>query len=183
MASVSYTSVPMLWLFPLSRSTHWSTLNNVLHIRCPGSQNDAASLCAPVTQSSVTNSCMSSCVPEHRVRVLGPWSVSRRCWPEPGLIRAPVSPSSSRSRPWHDFGRQAEVDKIHIPKCQYLPALFSRQVTIFLRRPNKEPACSEAGISLVRDSTVVYSIHFTSFQHSWNIKSSEQYRWRYQLVG
>ncbi|XP_043201391.1 protein grainyhead-like isoform X12 [Amphibalanus amphitrite] len=35
---------------------------------------------------------------------------------EPGLIRGPVSPSTSRSRPWHDFGRQTEVDKIHIPK-------------------------------------------------------------------
>jgi len=35
---------------------------------------------------------------------------------DPGLIRPVVSPSTSRSRPWHDFGRQAEVDKIHIPK-------------------------------------------------------------------
>ncbi|XP_037085126.1 LOW QUALITY PROTEIN: protein grainyhead-like [Pollicipes pollicipes] len=35
---------------------------------------------------------------------------------DPSLIRSTVSPSTSRSRPWHDFGRQAEVDKIHIPK-------------------------------------------------------------------
>ncbi|XP_043239158.1 protein grainyhead-like isoform X16 [Amphibalanus amphitrite] len=36
---------------------------------------------------------------------------------DPTVLRPGATPPAvSRSRPWHDFGRQTEVDKIHIPK-------------------------------------------------------------------
>ena len=36
---------------------------------------------------------------------------------DPSVMRPGATPPAvSRSRPWHDFGRQTEVDKIHIPK-------------------------------------------------------------------
>lgn len=34
----------------------------------------------------------------------------------PGPQSAPGQPPPARSRPWHDFGRQNDADKIQIPK-------------------------------------------------------------------
>ncbi|XP_025834270.1 protein grainyhead isoform X2 [Agrilus planipennis] len=46
--------------------------------------------------------------------LLDPLSLSQRCVVT--TAQSPVSQQSSRSRPWHDFGRQNDADKIQIPK-------------------------------------------------------------------
>lgn len=49
--------------------------------------------------------------------ILDPLTISQR---NSSSSQSPGSQSTSRSRPWHDFGRQNDADKIQIPKMWVL---------------------------------------------------------------
>lgn len=63
--------------------------------------------------------------------------------PVTGIPRVPNSPNSSinsspattRSRPWHDFGRQNDADKVQIPKMWVILlfiVLWGKSVILYL---------------------------------------------------